>query len=333
MVAIKSMVTIAAFLTLFGVVSPLCTTLAQSNETAIPTNETFPYDNPNLGFTLEYPSDWTKDESITFVSPMSETDEAPESISITTEIIPTNLTLGEYSNSALRLLEEQFPDFTLLELVNSTLSGFPAQQIVYTYTQDGTELKLMQIWAVADGTVYALTYGGIPAEFNDALPDFQSMVDSFEIKGLGETKQEQTFRSAFDTFVTSEPEGYGMYQERGSNVFEPGETMVLYIEPVGFRYSNLTDDQGNQLYSINFDASFAIYDKDGNVVLEPVNAPIPQIVSHYKNKEVFIPFTITQSSPFPPGEYMIKYSILDENSGNVFELDKNITISGGNSNV
>ena len=130
MVSIKSIVTLMAFLTLFSVVSQLSTTLAQTNETAIPTKETSLYDNPNLGFTLEYPSNWTKDESITFVSPMSSTDEAPESISITTENIPRNLTLGEYSNSAVRVLEEQFPDFTLLELVNSTLSGFPAQQIV-----------------------------------------------------------------------------------------------------------------------------------------------------------------------------------------------------------
>ena len=121
-----------------------------------------------------------------------------------------------------------------------------------------------------------------------------------------------------------------MYQERGSNVFQPGETMVLYIEPVGFKYNNLTDDQGKSLYSINFDASFTIYDKDGNAVSEPVNTPISSIISHYKNKEVFIPFTITQSSPFPPGEYSIKYSIMDENSGNVFDLDKNITIAGGN---
>jgi hypothetical protein len=148
-----------------------------------------------------------------------------------------------------------------------------------------------------------------------------------------EANREQTFRSAFDTFVTSEPEGYGMYQERGSNVFQPGETMILYIEPVGFKYSSLTDDKGKPLYSINFDASFTIYDKEGNVVLEPVNAPIPPIMSHYKNKEVFIPFTITQSSPFPPGEYLIRYSIMDENSGKAFELDKSITISGGNNKV
>ncbi len=63
-----------------------------------------------------------------------------------------------------------------------------------------------------------------------------------------------------------------------------GETMILYIEPVGFGYNNLTDDQGNLLYSINFDASFTICDKDGNVLLEPVNTPISLLYPTIKIK-------------------------------------------------
>lgn len=67
-----------------------------------------------------------------------------------------------------------------------------------------------------------------------------------------------TFYSSKDLYVTSKSQVYGMYQERGSNVFQPGETLFLYIEPVGFKYNNATDDKGNSLYSINFDASFTI---------------------------------------------------------------------------
>ncbi|CAN5399678.1 hypothetical protein BH18THE2_BH18THE2_26690 [soil metagenome] len=37
---------------------------------------------------------------------------------------------------------------------------------------------------------------------------------------------EQTFASGFDTFVSSEPTGYGMYEERESNVFAPGENIL-----------------------------------------------------------------------------------------------------------
>ena len=100
------------------------------------------YDNPNLGFTLEYPSDWVKEESLSFISPrLSVSDEAPESIAVTTEPNLSNLTLQEYSNSSLSMLESQFPNFTLIESSNSTLSGYPAYQILYTYTFEGVDLK------------------------------------------------------------------------------------------------------------------------------------------------------------------------------------------------
>lgn len=146
------------------------------------TSELLAYDNPNLGFTLEYPSDWIKEESLSFISPrLSVSDEAPESISVTTEPNLSNLTLEEYSDSSITMLESQFPNFTLIESSNSTLSGYPASQIVYTYTIEDVDLKNFQIWTVADDMVYVLTYGGTTKEFDNSLPVIQDMIDSFEI--------------------------------------------------------------------------------------------------------------------------------------------------------
>jgi serine/threonine-protein kinase len=145
-------------------------------------SESLIYDNPNLGFTLEYPSDWIKEESLSFISPrLSISDEAPESIAVTTEPNLSNLTLEEYSDSSLSILESQFSNYTLIESSNSTLSGYPAHQIVYTYTLEGVDLKNLQIWAIADDMVYVLTYGGTTKEFEDSLPVIQNMIDSFEI--------------------------------------------------------------------------------------------------------------------------------------------------------
>jgi hypothetical protein len=69
---------------------------------------------------------------------------------------------------------------------------------------------------------------------------------------------EQTFRSALDTFVSSDPGGYGMYEDRKSNVFKPGETFLLYVEPVGYAYGTVTDEDGNRLYTMNFTLDFFI---------------------------------------------------------------------------
>jgi serine/threonine-protein kinase len=145
-------------------------------------SELLVFDNSNLGFTLEYPSDWIKEESLSFISPrLSISDEAPESIAVTTEPNISNLTLQEYSDSSLSILESQFPNFTLIESSNSTLSGYPAYQILYTYTFEDVDLKNLQIWTIADDMVYVLTYGGTTKEFDNSFPVIQNMVDSFEI--------------------------------------------------------------------------------------------------------------------------------------------------------
>ena len=144
------------------------------------------------------------------------------------------------------------------------------------------------------------------------------------------TNSNQSFFSKKDLFTFSKPQGYGAYEERNSNVFQPGETIYLYIEPSGFAYKTLQDDRGNILYSIAFSPTATINDKNGNLLAGPLEIPNTEIISHYKNKEIFIPFTITQSSPFPPGDYMIKYTITDINSGNSFDIVKNLTISNQN---
>ena len=136
----------------------------------------------------------------------------------------------------------------------------------------------------------------------------------------------QTFSSAFDTFVSSEPGGYGMYDARKSNVFKPGETFLLYVEPVGYTYGTVTDSDGNRLYTMNFTLDFLISDKNGNVLGGQQDIPISNVVSHHQNKELILNVSIDQSSPFPPGDYVITYRVTDENSGRSFDISKDVTI-------
>jgi hypothetical protein len=137
---------------------------------------------------------------------------------------------------------------------------------------------------------------------------------------------EQTFRSAFDTFVSSEPGGYGIYEERKSNVFKPGETFLLYVEPLGYTYGTVTDEDGNTLYTMNFTLDFIISDKNGNVLGGQEDIPVSNIVSYHQNKELNLDISIDQSSPFPPGDYVITYRITDENSGKSFDIRKDVTV-------
>jgi hypothetical protein len=137
------------------------------------------------------------------------------------------------------------------------------------------------------------------------------------------------FNIVFDTYV--EPDSataYGIYEEIGNNnTFRPGETMVLYIEPVGFGHRQILDDQGNTQYLMNFTADFLIADANGNELLAFEDVPLGSIASYRQNTELFLELTITQDQPFPVGDYMITYIIHDQVSGESLEIDKRITIS------
>ena len=44
------------------------------------------------------------------------------------------------------------------------------------------------------------------------------------------------FRRAL--FVAGSPSGFGIYNPRPDNVFKPGEKLVIYAEPIGFKWEN-----------------------------------------------------------------------------------------------
>ena len=148
------------------------------------TSDLASYSNPNLGFSLKYPSNWQKEESLTFASPQGGIgNRAPEVISVITEVLPTSdFSLNTYSEAALSQVKS-FQDFKLLNSSSTTLAGLPAHMIVYSYTEEGqTPWQNLQVWTIKDGIAYIITYGGTPEEFESSLPVLQSVMDSFRLE-------------------------------------------------------------------------------------------------------------------------------------------------------
>jgi len=74
------------------------------------------------------------------------------------------------------------------------------------------------------------------------------------------------FRDQFDTYVNSS-DGYSVYEEHKSNVFKPGEPIILYVEPVGFTQMPIKGVSNNtKLYLINITAGIVLSDKQGNIL-------------------------------------------------------------------
>ncbi len=145
------------------------------------------------------------------------------------------------------------------------------------------------------------------------------------------------FNATFSTFV--EPfsaAGYGVYEER-SNIFVPGETIVLYVEPVGFAHEQVIDGGGGDsnnstmLYLMNMTADYEIAAANGTELelrrIEDVQ-DLRNITSHRPNTEMFLTLTLTpEVQPLPIGNYVITYYVTDEISGESFQLEKDITIA------
>jgi hypothetical protein len=145
------------------------------------------------------------------------------------------------------------------------------------------------------------------------------------------------FNATFSTFV--EPfsaAGYGVYEER-SNIFAPGETIVLYVEPVGFAHKQvINEERGSNnnntlLYLMNMTSDYKIAATNGTELelqLIEDEQGLRNITSHRPNTEMYLTLTLTpEVQPLPVGSYVITYSVTDEISGESFELEKDITVA------
>src|SRR5215217_2820397 len=115
------------------------------------------------------------------------------------------------------------------------------------------------------------------------------------------------FNATFSTFV--EPfsaAGYGVYEER-SNIFAPGETIVLYVEPVGFAHEQIIDEKGGgnnntMLYLMNMTADYEIAAANGTEFQLIEDVQVGNITSHRPNTEMFLTLTLAQEvQPLPIG--------------------------------
>ena len=135
------------------------------------------------------------------------------------------------------------------------------------------------------------------------------------------------FHPLVATYVNESAElGNGLYQER-SIIFSPGEDILLYVQPIGFGHQEIEGQGGEKLYLMNFTADIVASFANGTVLGGAQNIPISDLVSHYRNTEIFLSLLLSQESPLPQGDYVINYRVVDQTSGRDFRLSRDIVIS------
>jgi hypothetical protein len=145
------------------------------------------------------------------------------------------------------------------------------------------------------------------------------------------------FSSQFDVFIEEGSNlGYGVYREHvPANIFRPGETIVLYVEPVGFGHQPIITDHAIEstgsnnittLYLINMTLDYSISDSTGVELRRGEALPVAQLISHRQNLEMFLTLALSQEQPFPVGDYILTYVVHDQVTGQSIEIEKRITI-------
>ncbi|HZD35310.1 MAG TPA: beta-propeller fold lactonase family protein, partial [Nitrososphaeraceae archaeon] len=149
-------------------------------------NATKVYEDSNSRYQITYPSSWEliedTERGISIVSPLknvSDTFQEKVAIEVSNE---GNLELNQLVGLEVIKYRQELEDFRLISSNRYVVSDNPWYIIIYTYTQGGLPLKVMQLWTILAGNLYSLTYTAEGASYSEYLTPIQEILDSFKIE-------------------------------------------------------------------------------------------------------------------------------------------------------
>lgn len=108
------------------------------------------------------------------------------------------------------------------------------------------------------------------------------------------------------TLVVAEPPSYGLYEPRGSNVFQPGEPVRVYLEPAGLALDRI----GERVF-YGFELDVALKDTaSGAVVAEQPAFGRWTFEAREEPLETFAAVEI-ELGDVPPGAYALSITVRD----------------------
>ena len=108
-------------------------------------------------------------------------------------------------------------------------------------------------------------------------------------------------------FVKEEAPGFGMYNARENSTFAQGETFYMYGEAKNYTIKEIDEN----LFEIHLKEDIYILDEENNILFGQTDFLDYHISSHSKNLDLFISNTLSQTSPFPVGNYKFRLVLKD----------------------
>jgi hypothetical protein len=125
-------------------------------------------------------------------------------------------------------------------------------------------------------------------------------------------------------FVTEKAPMYGAYSERKTNKFRVGEPLISYMEPVGYTWKPVADNE----FQFGIIVDFSVKSASGQVLGGQDGLLHYSVVSHERVQEFMLHTTINLNG-IKPGDYVLTLTIHDVNDPNrTTKMDQPFTIVG-----
>ena len=124
-------------------------------------------------------------------------------------------------------------------------------------------------------------------------------------------------------FVVERAKGFGMYKPRSTNIFKPGEELLVYAEPVGYGWKEKTKG----VFEFGFDIGFVVKTAKGEILGGNENFGHFLMTSHARNREFMLNLNLSLTGA-PEGDYVVEYQIRDVTGSKIGKFELPFRIKG-----
>ena len=149
------------------------------------------YNNTVYGISIKYPPTWKKAVTpdritgnlVQFISPKEgNADTYSENLNLIVQDSPeTHKELEQFTKYYLDEVKQSTSNIKIIEEGKRKLANRPAYQVIYTFEEDGMNIKRLQVWMVKNNQAYIITYTADVAKYAEYFPTAQTMINSLEI--------------------------------------------------------------------------------------------------------------------------------------------------------
>lgn len=122
-------------------------------------------------------------------------------------------------------------------------------------------------------------------------------------------------------FVSRRADAYGGYEKRASNVFAPGEKLLTYVEPIGYKW----EETSPGTFHFGVTSDFEILTTEGKVLGGQRAFQNIDLSTHYRNRELFLSLSMSLEG-IEAGNYVLAYDIHDKFGSGVTRIQQPFTI-------